>query len=255
VNIIDSLRPTAYKVNARWLPAMMIALPVVALLAGVLYRFVPWNNIEQVPWKAFGSFAGAFIVIGVASIVLFAEKIRDRGKHLQEEYFCKASAFPTTEFLLWSNDTIELEIKKLLHTAIRRDFDIRLCSCEEEGKDISKARRLICSAVNQIRESVKDGRLLIDYNIRYGYYRNIIGSADWGMALAIVCNIVSLFIGNVYVFTAEASLIFYFLLLLYKREEILNEYSQEYARRLFSEYMAWSYERKKMGQLSGHLEA
>ena len=245
MNIIDSLRPTVYKVNARWLPAMMIALPAVALLAGILYRVVPWNNIEQVPWKTFSSFASAFIVIGVASIVLFAGKIRDRGKHLQEEYFCKAITFPTTEFLLWSNDTIEPEIKKLLHTAIRRDFDISLCSCEEERKDILKARRLICSAVNQIRESVKDGRLLLDYNIRYGYYRNIIGSADWGMGLAIVCNIVSLFIGNVYVFVAESALICYFAWLLHKREVILDEYSQEYAHRLFSEYLAWSNERKK----------
>lgn len=98
MNIIDSLRPTAYKVNARWLPAMMIALPVVALLAGVLYRFVPWNNIEQVPWKAFGSFAGAFIVIGVASIVLFAEKIRDRGSIFKKNIFARQVPFLRQNF-------------------------------------------------------------------------------------------------------------------------------------------------------------
>ena len=161
MNFVDNMRPSTYKVNARWIPAIMIALPGIILLAGMLYKFMPWNSLVQVPLKILSAGASTFMVIGVASIVLFSEKIRNRGKHLEDEYFHKSITFPTTDLLLWSNNEIEPEIKDMLYKAVYRDYGIGLCSREEENNDIEKARRLICSAVNQIRESVKDGRLLI----------------------------------------------------------------------------------------------
>lgn len=246
MGFVDRIMPNTYKIQARWFPAIMIALPAIVLFSELMYRFVLQESIKTIPLKMLGSIFSVVVTIGVVSIILFSEKIRNRGKCLEDEYFSKTTAFPTTEFLLWSNSEIEPEVKKLLYEAIFRDFGMSLCSCKEEVKDIAKARRLICFAVNLIRDSVKDGRLLIDYNIRYGYYRNILGVANWGLGCAIVSLVISLVLNSVYIFIVELIFVFYFARLLCKRETILDESSREYAHRLFSEYLTWSNERMKI---------
>ena len=49
----------------------------------------------------------------------------------------------------------------------------------EESKDIPEAQRLNREAVGFIRSYVGKGRMTHQYNIRYGFMRNLMGGAVW----------------------------------------------------------------------------
>ena len=58
-------------------------------------------------------------------------------------------------------------------------------SKEEEEADEQNARKQICIAVSQIRNSLRDNKLLLQHNIEYGFFRNLLG----GCLIAFVFSI------------------------------------------------------------------
>ena len=58
------------------------------------------------------------------------------------------------------------------------DFDITLLPEDQEKEKEEEARKKIVEAMSLIRAKVKDGRLLLQHNIEYGFVRNLIGGNE-----------------------------------------------------------------------------
>jgi hypothetical protein len=108
----------------------------------------------------------------------------------------------------------------------------------QEHLEFDEAKRLARDAVGFIRRNVGKGIMTYQYNIRYGFMRNLIGGALWGAAGSIGCAVWYLLQNNwqASILFTICSMTFVFLFLLRKR--VLHKFAHQYAEILFNEYMA-----------------
>lgn len=85
---------------------------------------------------------------------------------------------PTTMMLLWSttDSPISSQYKTKIAQKVEHDFGISLMSAQEEAENPREAKKRICDSVSLIRNRTRDDKILLGYNITYGFARNSIGA-------------------------------------------------------------------------------
>ncbi len=145
---------------------------------------------------------------------------------------------PTTEFLLHKNKEYSEQFKEKIYQKIKSDFGIQLTSIAEEQKNEISSRHLIAEAVSLIRDRVKNGRLLLNRNIEYGFIRNLIG----GSVIAVVVSLISLLIfsffdKNIVAMLVSSLFIFLYAVPILFSKTLIKKHGDRYARTLFQEYI------------------
>lgn len=79
--------------------------------------------------------------------------------------------------------------KSIICSKVLNDFHLKLPNSKEQDKDLESAKVLFNEAVSLIREKVKNGRLILNYNIQYGFIRNLIGGSVVGILLSIANSV------------------------------------------------------------------
>ncbi len=234
---MEKLFPDKYSLNARWYPSALLSLPFVVIIHTISITNLDWMQ-KQVLTEIAGMVA-SFAFCSGAMIVFCADHIRNLGRKLQQKYFAQGKRLPTTEFLLWKNREFSDERKVLIRDAIKSDFHLELLSREEEQKDEDKARQLIKEAVDEIRPRVNDGVRLLEYNIRFGFARNLsAGARAIGLPASLICGLLSLvWLHNQACLIVEAILAIFYWWRVKNTEEMLDFSGEEYARVLFAEYL------------------
>ena len=110
----------------------------------------------------------------------------------QRLYFKEELFMPTTTHLLWNNYYYDDAIKNKIRDKVQAKFEINLLNPQEEQQNENKARKLILTGVSQIRIALKGNAMLLQHNIEYGFWRNLIG----GCVLAVIFSIVIFFYGR-----------------------------------------------------------
>lgn len=223
-----------YTRTARIYPAIICSIPIFVLNYFLLSSYTAdfFASLEGIKWVG-------GITLSVALTFLLAQAGRFVGKELFEKIHFKDELYmPTTEFLLHSDTTYSAEHKNRLHSKILAEFSIKIHSPEQEGKDIIAARRTIVESVSMIRGKVKNGQLLLQHNIEYGFARNLIG----GSLLALYISIFNLY---VFGFFFPNQLGFYlslfvgiaYLLIVAIGRYLMGRYGVRYAKVLVQEYL------------------
>ena len=134
----------------------------------------------------------AHLGLSAAIIFLCVQINRLIAKEIFQRLYFKEELFmPTTNHLLGSNKYYEDSIKAKIKNKIKERYQIILLNEVEENQNESKARKLIASSVSQIRISLKGNIMLLQHNIEYGFWRNLIG----GCVLAVLFCITIYFFG------------------------------------------------------------
>lgn len=209
-----------YAWNARIFPTIILLVPIWIFV----WKF--WGiDIEKL-----GSILTQS-VFGLAILLLSSEFLtRNLGKKLENKVFENGKLFPTTCWLQKENSELSEQKKKRIYDKIKEDFKIDLKN--STAKDIK-------DAVSQIRLKVGNGKLLLQYNERYGAWRNFSASSIYSAMLSLLLGVyfyfsdakiiwIILFIGLIILFGAA----FYF------RKKILLFCADEYAEQLFNEYLS-----------------
>lgn len=234
---INDMIPDSYTRNARWYPTVLSTLPVSVLLAIIVTRYL---NVQG--YELLSDMLAVIVLLpfaACAAIYMLAGLVRDMGKQLENREFKKRTSLPTTEFLLWKDNELSNELKADIRDAITSDFGKVLLSPTEEMADEGRARKLIIEAVDLIRPRVKNGVRLLQYNTRYGFWRNFLASAkNMGMPSALVGIFLGLcWLDNRACVVIESVLLMIYLLLTMRTSAMMKWYGDEYARVLFSEYL------------------
>lgn len=222
-----------YSIKARYFPAILAAVPFTVfwhyfLNDAFIEYFTFLQSIEWVPTVAI------FLVV-MYFLVLLGRLV---WKFIFEHYiFDDEMDMPTTSLLIYSESTYsEWHIKKIW-SMIKRDFWITLLSKSKQLDNIVEAKKIIVESVWQIRNKVKNGRLLLARNIEYGFWRNLI----WWMPLCLVISVIWGIIAYnnwmqepLYIF-AWCSIVALLILLFSKL--IMKAHWKQYAKTLFQEYM------------------
>jgi hypothetical protein len=218
-----------YNLKARVYPTLVALIPIFLFL----YLFL--HDLNKI--NAILSFVSSS-VLTIIILFLLSDIVRNLGKYMELKIFNNELHFPTTEFLLHANARLSKDKRIIIHNKVKEDYGCILCSAEEEKRDENIARQKIKEAVGLVRQKVANGRLLLGFNIRYGFWRNLIGSSLFSAACSIAGFLFYL-VGNSY----TACLIFGILSLFYLaifvfRKGLLNFFGYQYADQLFLEYLS-----------------
>lgn len=177
--------------------------------------------------------------ISVICLYYLSEVARIISKNVFEKiYFKDERNMPTTNFLMFKDDTFSSDYKISVRKRILSDFQINLANVEEEKADEIDARRKIVESMAQIRKKLMKNNFLFQHNVEYGAMRNAIGGAVIGLLLS-AFNMVFfsqyIKVGLAVLVSAITFLVYFLLIVLSKI--IIDFYGKNYAKILFREYM------------------
>jgi hypothetical protein len=223
-----------YFLYARVLPAILTAIPLILFhhfyinleFSGFLYKIWTFRVVTELTMPLVFIITLAFINRVISKMLI------------EDKRYSSETKMPTTENLLFKSTPYEESYLNQIHQKIVKDFNIKLISKKNESQNETDSRKIIVQAVSHIKEKVKGGRLLLQHNMEYGFFRNLVG----GSIIAIVVSIFSaIFFHFIYAnilgfwLSIIEILIFGSVLIFYGK--ILDMLGQLYAKRLIQEYM------------------
>lgn len=224
-----------YDRQARVYPTIIILIPFF-----ILQYF--YLNKEFANWSNFVSSLRTVAVFSIPIVLFYFinDRVQFLSKILFESKMFKGGAyFPTTDFLLYSDDEYSAHHKKLVRDKIKTDFGIKMPSKSEEEADEGEARRRITEAVGFVRNKSRHGRFVIAKNINYGFSRNLVGGSLIGIALSVINIIVFYFIDyQKSPLAISAVCLFLYLIVVITSRPTIVFFGKEYARKLFEEYVS-----------------
>jgi hypothetical protein len=223
-----------YYFKARLFPTVLTSIPAI-----ILYnRFVSSLYHEKLENIFLVLPTITDIILSSAIVFLLVQVNRFLSKEIfQKLYFKDEINMPTTNLLLKSNYELETSIKQKIEDKIKNKFGINLLSETNESVDALRARKLIVTAVSQIRNILRDNSLLLQHNIEYGFFRNLIG----GSFLAFVISVIILIHSYCYCNLTTRNLgwilaVAYFLPILFSKL-IIDRYGKYYAKILYEQFL------------------
>ncbi len=223
-----------YYLKARLFPTVLTSIPALILynrFVASLYHDKLENIYTALPTITDVIFSGAIIFLLVQINRFLSKEI------FQKLYFKDEINMPTTNLLLKSNNELETRIKQKIEDKIKNKFDISLLSLNEETADESRARKLIATTVSQIRNILRDNYLLLQHNIEYGFFRNLIGGSFLAFVISLIIFISSHFTSDITTRNLGFILTLIYFLPIILSKVIINRYGKYYAKILYEQFL------------------
>ena len=229
----------SYTIFARYSPALLSALPF----------FVIWYYLsDNIEIKGLTSFILSIKLFGVGGLTFsivflhfYSLIIREISKYFQKQYFTgdKANGFPTTYLMTYADSNFSDSYKDKYRKLVSDQFDFELLNKEQEEANPIEARKRLDEAAGLIRAEIKEGYLVLQHNIWFGFCRNFIGGTIVSMILCIVGILVGSFFveNNEVMFFFLGVLFLLYLIVFLFRKLILVHNGEAYAKQLFSEFI------------------
>jgi len=171
-----------YDRPARLLPALLAILPIPVLLVCV------FDSAGTVVVSVLGYCGAGF------GLARFA---RNAGKKRQRELFAKWGGAPTTQLLRHSNQHFNPITKQRYHEVLSKGIGHQLPdTLQEEQANPKAADDLYEAATEWLIDQTRDQKefpLVFKENIAFGFHRNALGVRSYGIAVALICLLISLF--------------------------------------------------------------
>lgn len=197
-------------------------------------------------WKDLMSFILNLKFVGAIScsavfLYFYSQFIRITSKYFERKYFTGKYGFPTTYFMLYSDQTYSTDYKDKFRDKVRKELKLDLLDVAKELEQPDDARKRLNECFNHIRLKVGSGKLVLKHNIWYGFTRNLIGGSIYA-SIFCVANIIlgfGVFRQPTLVVASFVLLAVYVSILAFHRA-ILIQNAEAYGRQLISEYMTSS---------------
>ena len=224
-----------YYLKARLFPTVLTVIPLLILVNMLVSTFL------HDTLKAIQEILPLITSLGLSAALLFlmVQVNRTVSKEIFQRFFFQDEIeMPTTNSLLWSDSGFDDSTKEQIRVKIKEKFGINLMSKEEEKTAEPKSRKQIVTAVSQIRNFLRDNFLLLQHNIEYGFFRNILG----GSLIAVICSVGIIIYGTV---VDEPSTKMTGIILgviysvpLFFSKQIINYYGKYYSKILYEQFLS-----------------
>lgn len=223
-----------YEIRARYIPTIIAAVPIM-IFSGFIKQDIWLSLFQNADWFL----AVENMSLSLIFIVLLINLQRGIAKHgFEARVFNSGKDFPTTTLLLHSDTFLSKEAKSAYRKKIESEFNLHLLSEKEEAASLDEAKKTLRDAVNLVRKRVKDGNKTLQYNIHYGFFRNLIGGAVLATPVAIFNSIVFGRNNDSAGLWISGAIALAFLTLIIFNKLILKHFGRAYAECLLSEYLA-----------------
>lgn len=180
-----------YKVCARFVPALITFLPL-----GIVFVIFFIRGMSVICERFDGYIQGWLnpcvkLCIALVIVFVWGGIVRIMAKMIEGVVFDEERGFPTTRMLLLRNDILPRSEKANVRAKLCREFQVTLMSLDDEIENPRVARDLIATAVKGARDKMRGSEMVLQYNILYGFVRNLtIGSLP-----ALLASLVILYAG------------------------------------------------------------
>lgn len=224
-----------YFYRARLFPALLTSIPLLIFINKIIavkYATALKNIYDVLPLITHLGLSAAIIFLLVQINRLVAKEI------FQRWYFRDELYMPTTNHLLMNNTYYPIAIKNKIRDKIAAKFQIELLQAVEEQQNSENARKLIATAVSQIRNMLRGNVMLLQHNIEYGFWRNLIG----GSLIALVFSVIIIWHGYLNHFSDQITvglicfIVFFIPIILSKK--IIRYYGKYYAKILYEQFLS-----------------
>lgn len=227
-----------YEKKARLYPAIIAFILPCALLLWSIWTTFP-SRFSSLPhiYRIMSTIGCAGVLM--AAFSFFGREIcRITSKRLFQFWIFKEDEtyMPSTDLLIYEKSVFSVQQIDNLRKRICDDFTIHIPAKDQqiEGYEL---RRTITDAVRMIREKTRTNPILLDYNIRYGFCRNLLGGLTCGLMLTVFI-LLGTFL-DIFTISAKPVVFILFLQLVMFIGAILQlkSIAREYARQLFNVYL------------------
>jgi hypothetical protein len=225
-----------YEVKARYLPCLVSVIPLSHFFISLLGQDFFHKIFSESSWL----FVVSNISLPLVLVLCLIQVQTTFSKHfIEERVFGRGGEnFPTTNMLLFEDDAISQERKAAIHNKLAKYFNLTLPVLKDEKENEKNARMQAREAASYIRKKVGKGVMTYQYNIRYGFFRNLIGGSIWVIPGCIGCAVLY-GINKEWIFVWFFSFIaLLFLMLLFLKKRILASVAFSYADSLFNDFLA-----------------
>lgn len=214
-----------YNRKARIYPALLTALPIFLVKHYIIDQYFSFSLTQVI--------LGDISMLAVL-VYLFSQINRFISKILFE----KKVDFPTDKALFPSSSVLSKEYRNNLAQKVKVDFSLTLPDLKDENENEEDTKVRIREIVKSIIDKVRDGHLLLQHNIEYGFFRNLLG----GSVVASIVSFVNIFLfsfcfKNKILAITSVILFFAYLFVIVFRKRALKHFSEEYTQVLFREYL------------------
>ena len=223
-----------YYLQARLMPALLTAIPAViffhAFLSPGLQTLFPELDILT---------EGTSLSFSVALVFLWVQLSKLTGRSIfQRLIFNDELKMPTTNFLLYTDTFFTPETKRAIRKKIEDYFGLRLYNYRQERQQEINARKQICLAVSQIREQLRENKMLLRHNIDYGFFKSLIS----GSMLASLLCLAGMLFGRSFHPIGQFSELFLILGILYLipvlfSRSIMQHFGHYYSKILYEQFL------------------
>ena len=224
----------SYYLKARLFPTVLTSIPALIIFnkfIAVIYHDKLDNIYAGLPTITDVIFSGAIIFL-LVQINRFLSK-----ELFQRLYFKDEIKMPTTNLLLKSNNELEPSIKQKLEDKIKNKFEISLLPLNEEIADETRARKLIVTTVSQIRNLLRDNSMLLQHNIEYGFFRNLIGGSFLAFIISLIIFFYSICEGDIATRNLGIILTSIYFLPILLSKTIITRFGKYYAKILYEQFL------------------
>ncbi|WP_243350069.1 hypothetical protein [Parabacteroides sp. FAFU027] len=226
--------PSKYEIIARIFPATIVLIPFLLFTMNCDISILSSFFQDLLKVKIVGN-----LTIALVLLYLLSQINRFLGKFIFERIlFRDELEMPTTKYMLFSDSKMSRKYKMQIRERIKSDFNIDMPNELDEETDLVEAKKRIVDTVGLIREKVKDGRLLLQHNIEYGFARNLIGGAIVGLIVSLFDTIYFYLVHSCTILYISISSTLFFGILLICCKPIINHLGNQYAKCLLKEYTA-----------------
>lgn len=162
-----------YYLQARMVPALLTIIPALILFHSFLGPKLDtlFAGIEVLT-------KGTGVSLSIALVFLWVQLSKLTGRIIfQRLIFQEELNMPTTNYLLHTNPFFTPETKRQIRLKIENSFQLHLYDFRKEQQQELNARKQICMAVSQIREHLRNNKMLLRHGIDYGFFKNLISGS------------------------------------------------------------------------------
>lgn len=223
-----------YEIKARYVPCLISVIPLSHFLILLLGK-VFWSTLaSDAKWLLVVSNMGLPLV---AVIALIQIQCHIGKQWIEEGVFGQGGKyFPTTDMLLLNGGLISNDAKNRIRAKATKMFGINFHDKNMEDADPEEARLIAREAVGHVRRRVGKGVMTHQYNIRYGFMRNLIGGSFWAIFGSAGCVAIYALSSNWKASVPFAVLALVFLLMFLTKKVVLKKLAFTYADALYTEY-------------------
>ncbi len=223
-----------YYLQARMIPALITTIPAL-----ILFHTLLGPDLNSVFSGVEILTKGSGVSFSIALIFLWVQLSKLMGRIIfQRLIFQEELKMPTTNYLLYSNHYFTPEIKREIRLKIENCFQLYLYDFRKERQQELNARKQICLAVSQIRELLRNNKMLLRHGIDYGFFKNLISGSFLACCICLAGWILSLTGSNIapYGDTFIALGVLYLLPVIFSRS-IMQHFGHYYGKILYEQFL------------------